>query len=113
MTKSVFSEEWLSSFSHSLEKKPAVSQLKFGDGYEQRTAKGINTAPETWSLKFTYDYARAGQIMSFLEEQGGLKSFIWKTPLSRLITVVCREWTVSTEPGLRTISAKFEQVFEV
>ena len=36
----------------SLTEKPRVVVAKFGDGYEQRTAFGLNTNPQSWSLTF-------------------------------------------------------------
>ena len=36
-----------------LDNEPRVRAVKFGDGYEQRIASGINNDPQKWSFAFT------------------------------------------------------------
>lgn len=102
-------------FGASVEVKPRVRVVRFGDGYEQRVGDGINTKPQNWSLRFSNrDDAEAAAIVSFLDARGGFEAFNW-TPLlaSTPIRVVCREWNRSIDRhNLNTVTATFEQVFE-
>ena len=94
--------------------KPAVTKISFGDGYQQRVAYGINTAPETWSVNFANrDATEAAAISTFLESQNGVTSFLWTPPNDSQKTFVCPTWNVTVNKGnLYSISATFEQVFE-
>lgn len=92
--------------------EPAVLVTKFGDGYEARTASGINTMRAKWSLKFTRDMTEAASILAFLANEGGLTAFNWETPLHETLVVVCRSWKSSRDRGTTTITCDFEQVFE-
>lgn len=113
MAKDTFSEAWLPNIAHNLARKPDVNQIKFGDNYEVRVATGLNNQPEVWTLTFTYNYAKLLQLDAFLIAQGGVNSFFWRTPHNKTITCVCREWSIANDEGIKTLSAKFEQVFEV
>lgn len=93
-----------------------VHVTKFNDGYEQRTPYGINTQAENWDLVFsnrTFDEALA--IKAFLKRQGGVNAFSWTTPDGDTLLFVCRPGNYAVETvkyNLKTITAKFEQVFE-
>lgn len=93
--------------------KPLVEPTKFGDGYEARTIKGINSKPASWSVTFTKNVGDAIQILDFLELMGASEAFNWVDPLNKTGVYVCREWT-SHQPsfGLYVVSGTFEQVFE-
>ena len=78
-----------------LEKEPKVLVSKFGDGYEQRVADGINNNLQKWSLSFTKrSDADIDAIYDFLDARGGVESFFW-TPRSEAAsrTFVCRKYT--------------------
>lgn len=95
--------------------KPNVRVAKYGDGYEQRLAYGINTSPQNWSLQFnSRSNAEADAIEAFLQARGGAENFDWTPPNgSTSMKFVCREWTRSMDKyNLNSISATFEQVFE-
>ncbi len=92
---------------------PRVKTVKFGDGYEQRVADGINTQPKMWNLTFTYDTSTIATIDSFLSGKAGVASFTWTPTGFSEIKVVCREWSRSVDtPTTASIQATFEQVFE-
>lgn len=97
-----------------LQKKPRVRAAKFGDGYQQRVADGINTAPEEWSLTFSARTAsEANTILQFLEDRAGVESFWWISPRGTTGRFICPEWTHSPSSySTHTVTAKFEQVFE-
>lgn len=92
--------------------KPTVKSSRFGDGYEQRTAYGINTLPMTWSVTFTRNRATGQLILAFLRGCKAAEAFNWTNPLSEAGKYVCREWDFTLDRGLMTITCNFEQVFE-
>lgn len=98
----------------SYEVKPSVRVSKFGDGYEQRQAAGLNTMPKTWDLKFSLRVdTEANAIITFLENQASVSSFDWTDINGYSAKYVCRSWNrVKERFNLNTITCKFEQVYE-
>jgi len=106
---------WTPEFGATLERKPRVKTVSFGDGYEQRARDGINNNPAKWTLQFNMrDDTETTEIMSFLEARGGSEGFDWTPPYeATAIRVVCRGWNKTlSRQNLNSISATFEQVFE-
>lgn len=95
--------------------QPNVRVVKFGDGYEQRLAYGVNTQPKIWELKWSASSnADADAIETFLEARGAVESFDW-TPLEEATAYkfVCRQWQRDHQyADINVITATFEQVFE-
>jgi phage-related protein len=106
---------WVPEFGSQKTVKPAVTQIKFGDGYEQRLANGLNTMAESWNLNFVHrESADALALIAFLETCAAVTAFDWTPPdTATEKEFVCRSWTVVPEKGGRfSITAQFEQVFE-
>lgn len=106
---------WVPEFGASCERAPAVTQVKFGDGYEARNRFGMNTNRENWSLTFANrDADEANAIDAFLLARGGAEAFEWTPPGDSSPKVfVCRRWAKSPQKAnLFTIQATFEQVYE-
>ena len=101
-------------FGAELKEVPRVRVAKFGDGYEQRSAEGINAIQEVWSLSFnTRTNAERDAIRAFLRARAGVEAFDWTTPLGTVGKWVCRDWSVSMRAaGVNDMSFTFEQVFE-
>lgn len=101
-------------FSAAYEVKPNVRVSKFGDGYEQRQANGINTQPKGWTLKFSLrSDTEANAITTFLETAGAVNSFDYTDINSVAGKYVCRSWRRTKDKyNLNTIDCQFEQVFE-
>lgn len=102
-------------FGASCEKNPAVTPIKFGDGYEARNRFGMNTNRQSWSLTFANrDASEATAIDNFLSARGGYEAFEWTPPgEASSLVFVCRRWTKSPQKAnLFTIQATFEQVYE-
>lgn len=101
-------------FGAAFEAKPNVRVTKFGDGYEQRQANGINTQPKNWNLRFSIRTdAEADAIEAFLVSQAAVSSFDWTDINGASGKYVCRAWNrVKERFNLNTITATFEQVFE-
>lgn len=102
-------------FGASRKSAPAVRQIKFGDGYEQRLTFGLNQSPKEWSLKWTAkSTADADAIEGFFEARAGRESFDW-TPLDDANSYkwICAEWNREYQyANIHTITATFRQVFE-
>lgn len=101
-------------FGASFTVKPSVRVSKFGDGYEQRQANGLNTQPKTWTLKFSLRTdTEANAITDFLTTQAAVSSFDWTDINGTAGKYVCRSWDRSKDRyNLNTVSAQFEQVYE-
>lgn len=95
--------------------EPSVSKIKFGDGYEQRVAYGINTSPRIWNVRFANRLVtEIDAIEEFFQDRNGVEAFEWTPPReSTAVMIVCSSWDRSFDnPQTDTISATFEQVFE-
>lgn len=94
---------------------PAVRSVKFGDGYEQRVAFGLNTQPEAWSLEFRgLPQSSAAAIDTFLRARRGVDAFDWISPAGTAGKFICRSWSRSIdEPNIESVRARFEQVFDL
>jgi phage-related protein len=106
---------WTPEFGAQRTVTPNVDVVKFGDGYENRIAKGINFKAFSWNLQFNYrDSVEGPAILAFLESCAGLQSFDWQPPgLTKTYKFVCRTWAHTIEKAnLYTIQATFERVFE-
>ena len=105
---------WAIDYGSQEQSKPRVRNVQFGDGYQQRSADGINVAGDSWSLTFANRTdSEAGLILAFLEARNGLESFDWTPPGGSLQRWVCPEWSKSpTNFGATTITARFVRVFE-
>ena len=95
--------------------KPNIRVARFGDGYEQRTAFGINTNPKIWNLTWSAkSNSVAAAIEAFFDARGGQEAFTW-TPLGSATAYkwVCRQWNRELQyADINTVTATFEQVFE-
>jgi phage-related protein len=96
------------------EESPNVRVTKFGDGYEQRQANGINSMRKVWGLTFSQrSDVEKGVILTFLRDHNGVTSFDWVDPDGISGKYVCRKWKpTKTRFNLNSVTATFEQVFE-
>lgn len=103
---------WKPDHEESLSQDPTVHIAKFGDGYEQRSATGLNNAPEKWSLSFTVGGSSTPAALAFVQDKKAVDSFYWTNPYGVTKVYVCRSWKVSRRPGYQVVTMEFEQVFE-
>ena len=94
---------------------PRVLRAQFGDGYSQRTVDGINAINKQWNVAFnnrTLEESLA--IVTFFIDKAAAEAFEWTPPGDITeVKVVASSWKeVYTSPITRTISAKFELVYE-
>ena len=111
MTTQIFS--WFPDEGSSEDTKPDVAATKFGDGYEQRVAKGINSKVISGTMKLTGSVAYAKPIRDFLAARNGVEAFVWVNPYNESGTYLCRQWVVTKpSPAIMEVSAKFERTYE-
>jgi len=61
--------------------KPEVYNVRFGDGYSQRTAKGINNKLQKWAVTFENKHQDVGEtLFNFFNGLGGVDYFLWVPP---------------------------------
>lgn len=93
------------------QRKPKVKRVQFGDGYEQRSKDGINADLKTYSLKFVKRDIEINDIERFLEEKGGVESFLYSHKRGALRLCICEEWSrVDIDFQTSEISATFREV---
>lgn len=105
---------YIADFGATAEYDPRVRVARFGDGYEQRVADGVNPMAEAWALTFAVrtDSEAAG-IVGFLAARGGFEAFDWTRPDGVSIRVVCRKWNRTLDRyNMNTVTARFERVYE-
>jgi len=71
------------------DQSPRVLMAKYGDGYEQRVAAGINNLPESWDLTWNNrSNADANKVIKFLEDEAGVTTFDWYPPDTEISSTV-------------------------
>lgn len=91
--------------------EPQVNVIKFGDGYEQRQAKGINNNLRTYDVELKVINEEAILIDNFFSFHGAIKPFLWREPkLNHFIKVKCTKWSSIVDYKVTTISATFEEI---
>lgn len=91
--------------------QPSVREVRFGDGYSQRTAAGLNADLKTYSVTLSVTREEAIRLEAFLAEHGGWQAFLWTPPYGyRQIRVTCAKWTARVSMLRTEFSAEFKQV---
>ncbi|MFY2060250.1 phage tail protein [Achromobacter xylosoxidans] len=87
-------------------------EAKFGDGYTQAAADGINNKLQSWPLEFVGSEEQIGEIVAFLDRHGGYRSFIWEPPLGGEGLYRANAYdVVALGGGLFSVSVTFQQTF--
>lgn len=95
-----------------LTKAPKVRKAQFGDGYQQRTADGINYNGRVWAVTFEDTKENIELIDTFLSTEDGITSFDWVPPTGATGKWLCPTWKVTAVAyGKWILSATFEEVF--
>ena len=100
--------------------KPVIHHAKFGDGYEQRLANGINNLEETYSISFNNrTKEEIDDIVAFFENKAGVTAFTYTVPDTNesgnevAIKVVCSDWKKTYTFGdYYSATATFKRVYE-
>jgi phage-related protein len=96
---------------------PDVDEVAFGDGYSQRTPKGLHANErETHSLSWAVlDQTMADEIDAFLRPKLGWEAFYWTPPgqlgAKKYIAKGFRRRPLGA--GLYAIGVTFERVFDL
>ncbi|MBR0568007.1 phage tail protein [Azoarcus sp. L1K30] len=106
---------WIATYGSNVETKPNVAVAEFGDGYEQRVGLGLNITRRRWNLQFNNrPNDTADAIEGFLKARNGIESFDWTPKYGGAGKWVCCEWSsIPTSPNTRSVTATFEEVFEL
>lgn len=95
------------------EGEQVVRTAKFGDGYAQRSAEGINSAKEIWEIRVTGNAAKIAAVKAFIKAHQGARAFHWTPPLGEPgLYVTTGGWRLSGHGAQKyTLSTTFEQTF--
>lgn len=86
-----------------------VKRVKFGDGYSQQVAVGVNPVMKKANIVFFGDRNETAQVMAFLESNAG-KIFYWKPPLRPQSGFTCDAYRLDeVGSGHWKVSAEFEE----
>ena len=98
---------------------PRVLTAKFGDGYEQRVADGINTLVQEFSISFvTRPKAQIDDLVTFFEGLGGVSKFELvvddtNSGGTEVYKVVCSEWQQTWDyDNFYSLTATVKRVYE-
>ena len=101
---------------------PNVLVAQFGDGYQQRTANGINSIQEEYSVSFnTREKAFIDDVVVFLDGKLGATAFTFTLPDTNNTTrtgekdvqVICQDYSTNYEyDDFYTLTATFKRVYE-
>lgn len=97
--------------------QPNVYKIEFGDGYEQRLQRGINSVRETYQVSFNNrPNQEIDDIIDFLDTNKGVTSFNFTIPNGsgeQTVKVVCEDYSqtyFNTE--VNSCSATLRRVYE-
>lgn len=76
-----------------------TTEVKFGDGYVQEIAQGINNEEEEYSVRIHAYETEAKEIRDFFRRHQGYKAFFWTPPLGDLGLYRCKNATPKPQGG--------------
>ena len=90
-----------------------VLSIKFGDGYAQEAADGINNLVETWTVSYTNrTRSEVQSIDDVLKGCAGYLPIDWTTPEGLAKKFTCKRWSPSyNHDGDCSLSATLVQYF--
>lgn len=105
---------WAPSYGVQMDNEPKILSIKFGNGYEQRSADGTNHNLLSLNLNFEHRSEKESEsIVHFLSSREGYKSFYFKSPSPYNVVkkFVCKSWSSQLEfDNNVSVSVKFEEV---
>ncbi|MDY4280866.1 MAG: phage tail protein [[Pasteurella] mairii] len=104
--------KWMPQWNMKRKTKPNVNVVSFGDGYEQRSPKGIHNDLRTYDVVFKGVNAYINAIDAFLTLHNAYQAFLWTPPYSRAGKFKCEAWDVEMAEGFATLTATFQEVVE-
>jgi phage-related protein len=105
---------WAPSYGSSIDLKPKVNTIQFGDGYSQRVQTEINNVLLNFQLTFEgRDYNEALAIIHFLMDKRGVDYFLFTppSPFAKKKRFICQDFPVNfVFFGNNAIRAVFNEV---
>ncbi|MHC1728581.1 MAG: phage tail protein [Syntrophobacteraceae bacterium] len=104
------------SYGSSLDEEARILENKFGDGYTQTAADGINNIDATLPMKWEWiTSAEADTLIAFFRAKAGTTPFKYKIPTEPAAWVwKCKKWSRDTDKcGLTSVNATFERRFDL
>jgi len=93
------------------EREPRVQTIRFGDGYEQRRADGLNILQSRYAIMLSGPHATMQAVEDFLTRHSGIRAFLWQPPgQPDPAAFVCRRWSAVRLARRTEITGEFEQV---
>lgn len=99
-----------------LTRATAVLEARFGDGYTQAAADGINATRRRYAARWeALPSADADRIEAFLARHGGWKPFLFQPPsLAAAVKWRCKSWDRERLSATHaTMRAEFEEDFSL
>jgi len=102
--------------------KPTIVTARFGDGYENRARKGLNSLEGSYSVSFSNrKVEEADEIASFFDTVLGVQSFPFTLPVksstssaTTTFLVVCEDYNRTLDyNNYHSITATFRRVYDV
>lgn len=88
-------------------------QARFGDGYRQTAADGLNNETQQWPISIVGRESKVGPALAFLRARKGAVSFLWTPPLGVQGLYLCKTYTLIPHGNdVFTLNATFEQTFQ-
>lgn len=113
MAKEVFN--WKVQVGMTSEFNSDVNVIKFGDGYEQRSPKGLNSVYKTFNVLVRLDkrtqLSEISRLKAFLKTHFMVKTFRWRPPNEDEIMVVCDSSSLTDNGVYIDFELTFRQVF--
>ena len=105
---------WIPNYNSPVQSTPKVRVIKFGDGYEQRSADGISNNLLVFELHFDLRRTKEAAAMThFLNLRAGKEAFLFTppSPYATLKLFKCAQWTnTMVFYDNYSISAQFEEI---
>lgn len=105
---------WNPTYPLTINTTPRVKSIRFGDGYEQRLADGINNILLDIDINFdNRDIDEYTAILHFLKERKGIEYFVFTPPppYNNNKRFICRNWQDSQVAYNNfSIRTKFEEI---
>jgi len=111
------------SYNSGFDTTPGVTEYRFGDGYSQAVANGINNMPEDISVSYiNRSVPEMELLIAFFRQMGGANYFMFRPPpykygdgsLKPYRKFKCTKWSKTPGSGVTwNISATFVEVFNI
>ena len=104
---------WVPDYGLDVENELRLKTSKFGDGYQQRYADGLNPLGQKFDATFTRSPTEIDSIEDFLKARSNGQSFTFTPPRGVEVKVICSKWKRSyVDYSNDRLSLTLERVYE-